>query len=206
MTNAIENGQICKTTEQAIRHGTGNLSHVPGLVKKIIRTQAWTEREIGPNRIVKLGSLLELVTTKPMADWGEDPKKIEALLRDDAEALAMWREATKGKEGGDKRSKEARTTGDIVNGDVRPATKKGNSRAYTVARLQRESPELFEQVKAGELSANAAAIKAGFRKVKTPDEQAVAAWKKSANRLCVLKGIIDSLEQHELTVLKEWLT
>ena len=49
---------------------------------------------------------------------------------------------------------------------------KGNSRAYALNRLEREAPELFERVVAGELSANAAAIKAGFRKVQTPMEAA----------------------------------
>lgn len=38
--------------------------------------------------------------------------------------------------------------------------------AYTLRRLKRDSPKLFEKVVSGELSANAAAIKAGFR-VKT---------------------------------------
>lgn len=56
--------------------------------------------------------------------------------------------------------------------------KADRGKAYTLDRLQRESPELFEQVKAGELSANAAAIKAGFRKRKTPLDQlkAAARW------------------------------
>lgn len=48
----------------------------------------------------------------------------------------------------------------------------GNGRAYTMGRLKREAPELFDRVVAGELSANAAAIKAGFRKKLTPLEAA----------------------------------
>ena len=52
---------------------------------------------------------------------------------------------------------------------------KGTSEAYTLNRLRRDAPELFEQVKQGELSPNAAAIQAGFRKptrtipIDTPD-------------------------------------
>ncbi len=41
----------------------------------------------------------------------------------------------------------------------------------TIRRLMRDHPKLVERVKAGELSANAAAIEAGFRKVKTPLER-----------------------------------
>jgi hypothetical protein len=40
----------------------------------------------------------------------------------------------------------------------------GNLRSYTVARLKRDRPDLAERVIAGELSANAAAVEAGFRK------------------------------------------
>jgi hypothetical protein len=54
-----------------------------------------------------------------------------------------------------------------------PATQ-GTSKSYTLNRLRREHSELFERVVAGELSANAAAIEAGFRKVKTPLEQVMA--------------------------------
>jgi hypothetical protein len=46
----------------------------------------------------------------------------------------------------------------------------GNSKAYTLARLDRDRPELAERVRAGELSANAAAIEAGFRRKRTPLE------------------------------------
>ena len=49
--------------------------------------------------------------------------------------------------------------------------KQGNSRAYTLDRLQRERPELFAQVEAGKLSANAAAIEAGWRKKLTAFER-----------------------------------
>ena len=43
-------------------------------------------------------------------------------------------------------------------------TQRGNAPDYTLARLHRDHPALAERVKEGELSANAAAIEAGFRK------------------------------------------
>ena len=43
----------------------------------------------------------------------------------------------------------------------------GSTRAdVTVARLKRDHPELAKRVESGELSANAAAIEAGFRKAR----------------------------------------
>jgi hypothetical protein len=75
----------------------------------------------------------------------------------DVEALAMWRAAMTGKPGAHHNIMRS---------------KQGTSRAYTLDRLARERPDLFEQVRAGELSANAAAIEAGFRKRPTPLERA----------------------------------
>lgn len=43
-------------------------------------------------------------------------------------------------------------------------TFKGRGATYTLKRLKRDRPDLFARVVAGELSANAAAIEAGFRK------------------------------------------
>ena len=77
----------------------------------------------------------------------------------DAKRVAML-----GTEGGDKRS-EGATTNDNIMGDK---SEQGTSKSYTLSRLERDHPELFEAVCNGELSANAAAIQAGFRKVKTP--------------------------------------
>jgi hypothetical protein len=62
--------------------------------------------------------------------------------------------------------------GDDIN-DVKAA--KGTSRAYTLSRLKRERPDLFAQVVAGKLSANKAAIRAGFRKKPSPYEAALGA-------------------------------
>jgi len=49
---------------------------------------------------------------------------------------------------------------------------RGNSPTYVLRRLQRDHPALAERVMKGELSANAAAIEAGFRKrtIRVPDD------------------------------------
>jgi hypothetical protein len=53
----------------------------------------------------------------------------------------------------------------------------GTSAAYTLARLNRDRPDLAEKVRAKELSPNAAAIEAGFRKrvIQVPDGMEAAA-------------------------------
>ncbi len=88
--------------------------------------------------------------------------KVEKLIKGDVETLAMWRDAVTPPAG------RPSLNGDIItnNEDGR-----GTSKSYTVFRLRREAPELYEEVKEGRLSANAAAIQAGFRKKPSPFEQ-----------------------------------
>lgn len=151
--NEIERGQLCQTTVESLYEATGGLKHFPGLMKKIIQNKAW-ERRVSRGKMIELSSLRELITEKPIRGWGEDPKKIEAIIKDDVECLAMYREAMLCQ--GERN--------DLGNNITEVGRVTGTSASYTVSRLQHESPELFEKVKAGELSANAAAIQAGFRK------------------------------------------
>jgi hypothetical protein len=64
--------------------------------------------------------------------------------------------------GGDRKSESFQP---IQSDNVRLITKiAGNRRDYTLARLERDRPDLAMQVRQGSMSANAAAIEAGFRK------------------------------------------
>ncbi len=57
----------------------------------------------------------------------------------------------------------------------------GNSREYTLARLKRDRPDLAELVIGGALSANAAAIEAGFRRRDTPVDTLHRAWGRASD-------------------------
>ena len=92
--NEIENGQLCQTTIQALSRTVGGLKNFPGLLKKIIVNKSWQCR-VNMGTTIELGSLRELITEFPIRGWGEDPKKIEAVIKDDPEVLAMFREAMK---------------------------------------------------------------------------------------------------------------
>jgi hypothetical protein len=63
------------------------------------------------------------------------------------------------KHGGDRRSEKAKADQDSDTTLIL-----GRGRAYILARLNRDRPDLAAKVIAGEMSANAAAIEAGFRK------------------------------------------
>jgi hypothetical protein len=79
-----------------------------------------------------------------------------AVIQDDAESLALFREAMKGESG-------RPSTEESHNNVMELKSVHGTSKSYTVSRLKRDRPDLFERVVAGELSANRAAIEAGYR-------------------------------------------
>lgn len=89
------------------------------------------------------------------------PWAIEGLQKLDPQNAVSFDEAVVlGQRGGDRKSEKARA--DQPN-NVSLKTY-GNSPAYTLARLKRDRPDLADKVVKGELTANAAAIIAGFRR------------------------------------------
>jgi hypothetical protein len=109
-------------------------------------------------------SFVEFITAKPLSGCGWPLDKVAALIKDNPGVLTLWREATTRPVG----------TNQYAEGSHNVTTLKaqrGNSVAYTLTRLKREAPELHQAVCRGEMSANAAAIQAGFRKRLTPLEQ-----------------------------------
>jgi hypothetical protein len=179
--NEIEKGQLASLTVQCLSEGAGAISRFPKMLKKVIEERVW-EHRIYHGREYRLPNLRALITEKPMAGWGEDPKKIEALIKDDPEVLPMFREAMKGQAG--------RKCGDNITQLTK--AEKGTSKAYTLTRLQKDNPEIYEEVKAGKLTANAGAIKAGWRKTPTPME--------------IIRKQIPKLTQEERTQLSKELT
>lgn len=174
--NEIEKAQLAKTTVQCFTGLVGDLNDFPDLLKRVIEEKVWLGR-LHNGRMYELNSLRELVTKKPLEGWGQDPAKIEAIIKDNPEVLALWEKEMHLKPGPKPKPDPDCENKSFDNSKGTNAST-GTSRAYTVSRLKRESPELFAQVVAGELSANAAAIKAGFRKVKTPMEQVLHWWGK----------------------------
>lgn len=165
-----DKGSLVGAFWRSVNSSTGNLANVGPLVKRIIETGAWSER-IHDGDVYRNASFLEFITAKPRKGCGWEPAKVEALIKDDPATLTLWRKATTGRHGGDRTSKSDNITLE---------SKRGTSTAYALARLERERPDLFERVVDGDLSANAAAIEAGFRKKLTPLETLIRAWAKAS--------------------------
>jgi len=157
--NEIELGQLCQSTIESLYEATGGMKQFPGLLKKIIETKAWLRR-ISSGKVVELTSLRELITAKPVRGWGEDIKTVEAVIRNDPECLAMFREAMQGISG-----RPSVESSYIVTTLKQQPT--GNSRAYSIARVQSQcDAKTVAAVMAGKMSANGALVKAGLRDVR----------------------------------------
>ena len=169
--NEIERGQLCQSTIESLYEATGGLRQFPSLLKKLIAERAW-ERRVCRGKVIELKSLRELITSKPVHGWGEDPSKVEAVIRDDPEALAAFREAMK------HQGERTDLGNNVPEVDRQP---RGNSRAFSLSRVQREcDAETVAAVMAGEMSPNAALVKAGVREnrqVYIPRDPAKAAEK-----------------------------
>ena len=157
--NLRDKGKLVEGLWHSVDNAANNLEAVPRSVKRVIETEAWRKREFR-GRVFEHATFLDFITAKPLAGCGWPPDKVAALLKDDPEVEALWREATTSK------PHVHKVDGDNVT--IKPS--RGNKRAYTLDRLKRERRDLFDKVCAGELSANAAAIEAGFRKVSNPLE------------------------------------
>jgi len=156
--NEIELGQLCQSTIESLYEATGGMKQFPGLLKKIIETKAWLRR-ISSGKVVELTSLRELITAKPVRGWGEDIKTVEAVIRNDPECLAMFREAMH----------DQGNRSDLCNNVTQVGGGKGtgNSRAYSIARVQSQcDAKTVAAVMAGKMSANGALVKAGLRDVR----------------------------------------
>jgi hypothetical protein len=164
--NLKEKHQAVQSLWTAVNDGGSALEHVPHIVKTVLITEAWRERQDG-DRVYKHDSFRAFIEADPRSGCGWPLDKVEKLIKDDAEALTLYRKAVTAPEGGDKRSEAYITNNNIIS----DRAQQGTSKAYTLERLSRESPGLYEAVCRGEMSANRAAIEAGFRKPPKPFDQ-----------------------------------
>jgi len=151
---------------QAVNRGDRAIDDIPDLVEDVIDSRAWTGRKKGRDTDETFDSFREFCTTAPSHGLGCEVDRLRNLCRDRPEVVKKIDKAIKADHGGDRRSEEAQTKVNNVNhesGEPDRDRSAGNSKSYTLQRLERDAPELYERVVADDMSANAAAIEAGFR-------------------------------------------
>jgi len=169
--------QTVEALSGALRSGRHGLDVVPGLLRRAIEEEVWKERKdwrLTREIIPAFPSFRAFVEAKPPRGLGTTPEMIERIIQDDTETVLLFRAATTGKKGRPRKGEE-RNSDNVTINDGR-----GNSRPYLLDRLKRNRSDLFNKVVAGEMSANAAAIEAGFKKKPTPLDALTAAWRKAS--------------------------
>jgi hypothetical protein len=156
--------QIVGLLYHALSTGSHGLSSVPGLLRRAILEEAWKERTVKATgeTIPGFKTFREFVETVPPDGLGSTLELIARIVADDAEVETMFREITTGEQGAHSH-----------NDNIIMKAEQGTSRPYVLSRLKRARPDLFDRVVAGELSANAASIEAGFKIRLTPFAQIV---------------------------------
>lgn len=173
-----------------------SLRNVPGLLKKIIRDESWRERELQrTHEIVGFRNFRQFVESPPPEGLGTTINLLIDICQtyEDTEAILMISQAETGTRGGNNNpnglgGKSGKMDRDIVNVNNinidNDRSTMGTATTYTMRRLAKDAPELLTNVLSGEMTANAAAIKAGFRKRKMQvPEDAEAAGRYLAKRV-----------------------
>jgi hypothetical protein len=130
------------------------LESVPRQIKDLLRSQSWRHFETKLGKDVHHDRFVDFVTTLPLAGLGSTPDTIRRIIGDDMEALDLLDRAVAGRQG------ERSDLGNNVPEVGRP---EGNSKSKALRRLRDHAPDLHAEVLAGNLTAHAAMVKAGFR-------------------------------------------
>ena len=149
------NDDYVQSLGRALHSGNEGLEMVPKLLQIVIKRHAWADRYVSTlKRRQRYADFLRFVTDTPPAGLGATVDLLMRLCAADPDATTMLRETT------NRQGERTDLHNNII--EVHPI-EQGTSRPYTLARLSAKRPDLYERVKAGDLSANAAAIEAGWR-------------------------------------------
>ncbi|MGC1416885.1 MAG: hypothetical protein WA817_16485 [Candidatus Acidiferrum sp.] len=159
-------------------HGTeAGFQYLPGVLKRALEYEVWKEREIsgltmnGARKRVSYSCFQAFAEAKPPGGLGATLDLLHRIVRGTpGEDLLtqLLKKPTGGQPGNQNAATEERETTSKktnvdnihVRSEVRPT---GTSSSAALRRLRKSRPDLHKKVLEGELSANAAAVKAGFR-------------------------------------------
>lgn len=178
----------------AVKYGGSSLEDVPVLVVRIVDQDLWRKFK-SPAGECEYDSFEEFAAAHPPKGLGSSVATLKDLCRSNKHALDAIDRAVQQPPGGDKRSESYRkNTVDNVNSE-RPT---GNSESAALRRLRKDRPDLHAAVLREELSAHAAATKAGFRKhqftVIVSNPEKIAATLRRQLPEDVLKRVVNILE------------
>lgn len=158
MTTPKGNAVLVEALSSSLRRGGNALEDVPGLLKRILKEEAWRRFTTPRGELVEYSEFIDFVTTPPTAGLGATAPLVRKIISGDPEAVDLFDEAVQTQHGGDRRSAAV-----IKNDNVTLERPTGNTQTAALRRLRKDAPELHAEVLAGNLSAHAAMVQAGFR-------------------------------------------
>lgn len=161
---AVYADQLVELLSGCLSRGESALGNAPGLLKKVLQKEAWRSRTIRKTgQEVVFTRFEDFVTTRPLEGLGASMALVKRIVRDDPEALDLLDRATVAPAHVHREADNVRVSA------VEP--EHGNARQYALRKLRKDAPEVHARVLAGELSAHAGMIEAGFRKKATALDQ-----------------------------------
>lgn len=147
-----------------------------------------------PAEMIREGYKLDPIQVELAVAWLKNNEPVNPIALDDiSEKIAVQKKAAEAIKQGTRTDLTSLKFKDVG----------GNSNEHVLRRLARDCPEMLDKIESGELSVNAAAIKAGIRKKPTPAEICVKAFCKAENRIQLAKMILATLEPHERAIVAE---
>lgn len=153
------NATIVDALGSSLRSGGNALGTVPDLLKRVLKEEMWREFVTQRGEHVLHERFVDFIVARPLRGIGASVDLVRRIVEDDPEVLDLLDQALRGKHGGDRKtSKKDNITLD------RPSSPTGTSREYALRKLRVSAPELHAEVIAGNITAHAAMVEAGFRK------------------------------------------
>jgi len=171
------NGETVRDLYRALGLGRDGLATARSLVLVATRDGVWQEFAVPvTGETVRYGpsDFVRFVQAQPLEGLGLSVDSLKALFHDDPVVIDAIDAAVQ-RPGG-----RPEPAGTVDNVHSLPARPTGNSQESALRRLRKGRPDLHKMVLAGELSANAAAVEAGFRRRDTPLDQLHKVWARAS--------------------------
>jgi uncharacterized protein YbjQ (UPF0145 family) len=134
--------------------GGHGLANTPALLRQVLEGESWREFETQRSEIVYYDLFTDFVVTPPLKGLGSTVDLVRRIVADDMLALDLLDQVLQNPVGTNQHTEGK------ANGLTQLA---GNGREKALRRLRKDAPELHAAVLAGQLSAHAAMVEAGFR-------------------------------------------
>ncbi len=150
-----EKWRLIAAVASSLTHGSQGLKTFVEGFRRVLDTEAWRAYPYPNGAVVEFDSIAEFV--EHPRGLNSEVRQVERLIADDPDTVVAFRRAATAPRGGDQ-TKRSNTD------NISIAPSHGSSRAYQLHRLERDAPDFYEKVKAGELSINRAMIESGLKR------------------------------------------